>query len=66
MLRYHYCDQCGMFTAKEKERCLYCGADLRPRPSVSRNERHFSFFTSIFSFPYRSKCKKKLRMESLG
>lgn len=28
MLKYHYCAHCGMFTAKEKDKCLYCGADL--------------------------------------
>lgn len=29
MLKYHFCTHCGMFTAKEKEKCLYCGVDLR-------------------------------------
>lgn len=28
MLKYHYCTHCGMFTAKEKGKCLYCGTDL--------------------------------------
>lgn len=29
-MRYHCCSHCGMFTAMRKDRCLYCGSDLRP------------------------------------
>ncbi len=37
MVEYHFCNQCGMFTGKEKDECLYCGADLKKpkRNSIS-------------------------------
>ncbi len=28
-MEYHFCSNCKMFTGKEKEECLYCGADLK-------------------------------------